>query len=421
MDFTVMNAESKTNPAVVKVIGTGGAGSNAVNRMIDAGVQFVDFIVANTDAQALEYSKTNTKLQIGAKLTGGLGAGGKPAVGEQAAVEDSEAIKAAISGANMLFITAGMGGGTGTGSAPVIAKIAKDAGILTVAVVTKPFSFEGPAKMKLAEEGIKKLSEHVDSLIVIPNQLLLKIVDKNTPITEAFSKADDVLRRAVQGISDLILKPGLMNVDLADVETAMRGQGNAHMCVGVASGENRAVIAATNAVDNPLLEDSGMEGAKNILVNISGSSSLTLTEVSEIMEVINQKADPNVLIKVGAWQDDSMGDSISVTLVATGFPASNFLEYTNRETSQSIFSKNETNSIGSGDFISANEYNLYKTKQPMLQGLEKRNSVNKSSSRTETVAEPKSTFLSDKNALYNIKLPSDDTDLDFPAYMRHRN
>jgi cell division protein ftsZ len=417
MDFNILNEDTGRSPAVIKVIGTGGAGSNAVNRMIDAGLQFVEFIVSNTDAQALAYSHAKMKLQIGAKLTSGLGAGGKPEVGEKAAVEDTEKIRQAISGANMLFITAGMGGGTGTGSAPIIAKIAKDEGILTVAVVTKPFGFEGPAKMKLAKEGIRKLSENVDSLIVIPNDALLKLADKQTTLTEAFMRADDVLRQAVQGISDLILKPGIMNVDLADVESAMRGQGNAHMGVGTASGENRAVNAATYAVDNPLLEDSGMEGAKNILVNISGSSSLTLSEISEIMTIINQKADPEVNIKVGAWQDEGMGDAISVTLVATGFPSSNFLDYANNDNKNLKQNPHGNDKIGSslGDFVTSREFSQMKTRQPVLSGLEKRNATQKTLDLHDEVAEPEKRFSAKS---LNVTLPPDDIDLDVPTFLR---
>jgi len=370
MDFNILDEDTGRSPAVIKVIGTGGAGSNAVNRMIDAGLQFVEFIVSNTDAQALAYSHAKMKLQIGAKLTSGLGAGGKPEVGEKAAVEDTEKIRQAISGANMLFITAGMGGGTGTGSAPIIAKIAKDEGILTVAVVTKPFGFEGPAKMKLAKEGIRKLSENVDSLIVIPNDALLKLADKQTTLTEAFMRADDVLRQAVQGISDLILKPGIMNVDLADVESAMRGQGNAHMGVGTASGENRAVNAATYAVDNPLLEDSGMEGAKNIL-----------------------------------------------TLVATGFPSSNFLDYANNDNKSLKQNPHGNDKIGSslGDFVTSREFSQMKTRQPVLSGLEKRNATQKTLDLHDEVAEPEKRFSAKS---LNVTLPPDDIDLDVPTFLR---
>lgn len=416
MDFSILDEDTSMSPAIIKVIGAGGAGSNAVNRMIDSGLQFVEFIVANTDAQALAYSNAKVKLQIGSKLTGGLGAGGKPEIGEKAAVEDTEKIKNAISGANMLFITAGMGGGTGTGSAPIIGKIAKDLGILTVAVVTKPFNFEGNAKMKLAKEGIRKLSEEVDSLIVIPNEALLKLSDKQTTLIEAFTRADDVLRQAVQGISDLILKPGIMNVDLADVESAMRGQGNAHMGVGTASGENRAVNAATYAVDNPLLEGSGMEGAKNILVNISGSESMGMHEINEIMSIINQKADPDVIIKVGAWQDEAMGDAISVTLVATGFQNPSFLDYANQDAGGVKSNVKDKMTSGIGDFVTSSEFNQMKNKPPVLQGLEKRNSIPRpfESSRKE-VAEPERKYIAKS---ISVSLPSDDIDLDIPTFLR---
>ena len=267
MDFSVMG-DAPVSPTVIKVIGAGGGGSNAVNRMIEEGLQHVEFIVANTDKQALSKSVAENKIVIGSKLTNGLGAGGKPEIGEKAAIEDSEAIANILKGADMVFVTAGMGGGTGTGAAPVIAKIAKEQGALTVGVVTKPFDFEGNTKKRLAEEGIRKLHENVDTLIVIPNQYLLKIVDKKTSISQAFKLADDVLRQGVQGISDLITHPGEVNIDFADVKTTMEGKGDAILGIGIGEGENRAVDAALKAIDNPLLEDSHIDGAKNILVNI---------------------------------------------------------------------------------------------------------------------------------------------------------
>ncbi|MDE6736154.1 MAG: cell division protein FtsZ, partial [Treponemataceae bacterium] len=250
------NALHDANPTVIKVIGCGGGGSNAVNRMIDAHIQNVDFIVLNTDLQALSKSKAPNRIQIGQKVTGGLGAGGKPAVGEQAAQEDTETIKNILKGANMVFVTAGMGGGTGTGSAPIVARIARELGALTVGVVTTPFSFEGSMRMRQAQEGIKKLHEEVDSLIVIPNQQLFKIVDKKLPIREAFLLADDVLRQGVQGISSIITQSGEVNTDFADVMTAMKDQGDAILGVGIGEGDNRAVDAATAAINNKLLEDS---------------------------------------------------------------------------------------------------------------------------------------------------------------------
>ena len=319
MDFSVVDKKT-ISPTIIKVIGVGGGGSNAVNRMISAGLENVDFIVANTDLQALNDSNAKEKIGIGSKLTGGLGAGGKPEVGEQAAIEDSDSIANVLKGADMVFVTAGMGGGTGTGAAPIIAKIAKEQGALTVGVVTKPFNFEGKNKMQLAENGIAKLHKEVDTLIVIPNQHLLKIVDKRTPIKQAFVLADDVLRQGVQGISDLITKPGEVNIDFADVKTTMEGKGDAILGVGVGVGDNKAVDAATNAINNPLLEDSHIEGAKNILINITGGEDLSLLEVEDAINIINSTADPDVLIIHGTTVDPNMTDKCMITVIATGFP-----------------------------------------------------------------------------------------------------
>jgi len=307
------------NATVIKVIGAGGGGSNAVNRMIEAGLRNVEFIVANTDLQALAKSRADVRLGLGAKVTHGLGAGGKPEVGEKAAIEDRAMIAEAVQGADMVFITAGMGGGTGTGSAPIIAEVAKEQGALTVAVVTKPFDFEGKVKMRLAEEGIEKLRQAVDTLIVIPNQHLLKVVEKRTPIREAFKLADDVLRQGVQGISDLITVAGDINIDFADVSTVMSGQGDAIMGIGYARGDNRAVEAAEKAVSNPLLEDARIDGAKNILINVTGGESFTLTEYEEIVGIITRNADPDALVISGIVSDDASEDEVSVTVIATGF------------------------------------------------------------------------------------------------------
>ncbi len=314
--------DSGANPTVIKVIGVGGGGSNAVNRMISVGLQNVQFIAVNTDLQALQNSQADIRLPLGTKLTGGLGAGGIPEVGEKAALEDKERIQDIVRGADMVFLTAGMGGGTGTGAAPVIASIAKDLGILTVAVVTKPFEFEGKKKMKLAEEGIRKLRQAVDTLIIIPNQHLLKIVDRKTPIKQAFLLADDVLRQGVQGISDLITKAGEINIDFADVRTIMKGQGDALMGIGVGHGDNRAVDAATNAINNPLLEDAHIEGAKGILVNVTGGNDFTLSEYEEILRIITANADEDALIIAGNTIDEMLDDEIRVTVIATGFPSS---------------------------------------------------------------------------------------------------
>ncbi len=311
--------EAYGSPTVIKVIGVGGGGSNAVNRMIAAGLENVEFCAVNTDLQALQRSNAEVRLPLGSELTGGLGAGGKPEIGEKAALEDKSEIQRVVQGADMVFITAGMGGGTGTGAAPVMAQVARDMGILTVAVVTKPFDFERSYKMRLADEGLAKLRDSVDTLIIIPNQHLLKIVDKKTPITQAFLIADDVLRQAVQGISDLITKPGEINIDFADVRTIMSGQGDALMGIGVGDGENRAVDAATSAINNPLLEDASIEGAKGILVNVSGGLDFTLSEYEEILNIITANADPDALIISGTAVDELMENEVKVSVIATGF------------------------------------------------------------------------------------------------------
>jgi cell division protein FtsZ len=289
--------------------------------MIDCGVKDVQFIGANTDVQALNRCRASLKLPLGSKLTMGLGAGGKPEVGEQAAMEDRDIIANALKGAHMVFVTAGMGGGTGTGAAPVIAQVARECGALTVGVVTKPFSFEGRYKMRLAEEGILKLRQAVDTLIVIPNDHLFKIVEKSTPIMEAFLKADDVLRQGVQGISDLITTHGDVNVDFSDVQTTMKDQGDALMGIGVGTGENRAQDAAAKAVENPLLEERSIEGAQHILVNVSGGENVSLMEYQEVMEYINRIVDPEVHTIIGCAVDPNLGDKIQVTVIATGFLA----------------------------------------------------------------------------------------------------
>jgi cell division protein FtsZ len=318
--------DAVASPTVIKVIGAGGGGSNAVNRMIASGLKNVQFIVANTDLQALSLSRAEIKLGLGAKVTHGLGAGGKPEVGEKAALEDKEAIAQALRGADMVFVTAGMGGGTGTGSAPVIAQIARDQGALTVGVVTMPFDFEGRAKARLAEEGIEKLRQAVDTLIVIPNQHLLKVVEKKTPIKQAFLVADDVLRQGVQAISDLITVPGEINIDFADVCTVMQGKGDAIMGIGFASGDNRAVEAAAKAINNPILEDARIEGATNILINVTGGEDFSLTEYQEIVDRITESADREFFQKQGLIIDPSVGDEVRVTVIATGFSRSSRAE-----------------------------------------------------------------------------------------------
>ncbi len=311
--------QNSTALTVITVVGVGGGGSNAVNRMISSGLQNVKFIAMNTDQQALQDSFATERIALGKKLTGGLGAGGNPDVGEKAALEDADAIKALLAGSDMVFVTAGMGGGTGTGAAPITAAISKELGILTVAVVTKPFNFEGERKQKLAEDGISKLRKQVDTLITIPNQHLLNIVEKDTPIREAFLVADDVLRQGVQGISDLITISGDINIDFADVRTIMKGRGDAIMGVGSGSGMNRAVDAATNAINNPLLEDANIEGAKGLLVNVTGGSNFALSEFEEVMSIITANADEDAQIISGTAVNDELGDALRVTVIATGF------------------------------------------------------------------------------------------------------
>jgi len=305
--------------AVIKVVGVGGGGTNAINRMIESGLKGVEFIAINTDAQQLAMSQADIKIHIGEKVTKGLGAGSNPEIGAQAAEESRDKIREALQGADMVFITAGKGGGTGTGAAPIIAEIAKEEiGALTVGVVTRPFKFEGRRRAIQAEEGIKKLKQKVDTLIVIPNDNLLAISDKKTSILEAFKMADDVLRQGVQGITDLITVPGLINLDFADVKAIMKDAGSALMGIGVASGDNRAVQAAELAITSPLLEES-IEGAKGILLNISGGPDLGIYEVHEAAEIIAKAADPDANIIFGAVIDESLGDQVKVTVIAAGF------------------------------------------------------------------------------------------------------
>nr|WP_273701935.1 cell division protein FtsZ [Tepidanaerobacter acetatoxydans] len=304
--------------ANIKVIGIGGGGNNAINRMIDAGLKGVEFISVNTDAQALYLSKADKKIQIGEKLTKGLGAGANPEIGKKAAEESKDIVEEALGGADMIFITAGMGGGTGTGAAPVIAEISKNLGILTVGVVTKPFSFEGKKRMANAELGISDIKNNVDTLITIPNDRLLSIAEKKTSMIDAFKMADDILRQGVQGISDLIAVPGLINLDFADVRTIMLSTGLAHMGIGKGSGESRAIEAAKQAISSPLLETS-IDGAKGVLLNITGGANLGLLEVNEAAELISSVADPEANIIFGAVIDEKLQDEIRITVIATGF------------------------------------------------------------------------------------------------------
>ncbi|HEY6332040.1 MAG TPA: cell division protein FtsZ [Blastocatellia bacterium] len=311
--------ELVTNGANIKVVGIGGGGGNAINRMIEAGIEGVEFMVANTDLQALKNSKAPIKLQIGERLTRGLGAGGDPEVGKQSALEDTEKIIEVLEGADMVFITTGLGGGTGTGAAPIIASLASELDALTVAVVTKPFPFEGRRRQRQATQGLDELRECVDTVITIPNERLLSAVSKGTPFIESFKLADDVLRQAVQGISDIITVPGLINVDFADVKAIMAGMGMALMGTGSASGDSRAVESTQRAISSPLLEETSIDGAKGLLVNITGGMDLTLFEVNEAMSIIHDQADPDANIIFGAVLNERLSDEMKITVIATGF------------------------------------------------------------------------------------------------------
>ena len=323
MDFDdENNIAMKDGTATIKVIGVGGAGNNAVNRMLDLGIKNVDFIAVNTDRQALQKSKANTKIQIGEKITRGLGAGANPDVGAQSAEESKQEITEVLRGADMVFVTAGMGGGTGTGAAPTVAGLAKEMGILTIGVVTKPFTFEGKKRLAQAERGIESLKGKVDTLIVIPNDKLLQVIDRKTSMAEAFMMADDILRQGVQGISDLITVTGAINLDFADVKTIMQNTGMAHMGIGFASGENKAEDAAKQAIQSPLLETT-IEGARGVIINVTGGIDLGLQEVNTAAELIQRSVDPEANIIFGTVVDESMNDEIQITVIATGFEDQN--------------------------------------------------------------------------------------------------
>ena len=334
--------------ATIKVIGVGGAGNNAVNRMVEAGIRNVEFVAINTDRQALSLSKANSKIQIGEKLTRGLGAGANPDIGAQAAEESRTEVAEALRGADMVFVTAGMGGGTGTGAAPIVAQTAKEMGILTIGVVTKPFTFEGKKRLFQADRGIDNLKGKVDTLVVIPNDKLLQVIDRKTSIVEASRMADDVLRQGVQGISDLIAVPGLINLDFADVKTIMLNQGMAHMGIGRASGENRAEDAAKQAIQSPLLETS-IEGARGVIINITGGSDIGLHEANTAAELVQRSADPEANIIFGTVTDDSMGDEIQITVIATGFEKED-----ERRANLDDLVKNRWNERGNANSVSRN-------------------------------------------------------------------
>lgn len=374
--------------ATIKVIGVGGGGNNAVNRMIEHGVQGVEFIAVNTDSQALNLSKAQTKLQIGEKLTRGLGAGANPEVGKKAAEESKEQIQEALKGADMVFVTAGMGGGTGTGAAPVIAETARELGALTVGVVTRPFTFEGRKRQGQAANGIMDLKEKVDTLIVIPNDRLLEIVDKNTPMLEAFREADNVLRQGVQGISDLIAVPGLINLDFADVKTIMSDRGSALMGIGIATGESRAAEAAKKAISSPLLETS-IDGAQGVLMNITGGMNLSLFEVNEAAEIVASAADQDVNMIFGSVINENLKDEIVVTVIATGFD------------DQAIL--NPTNQIGKGV------------------GQKRVRPTQPAGNQAPQATQPAEKIISQQEEETQRVVPVSNDELDVPAFIRNRN
>ena len=342
MDFGMiedMLKDEQQAPTDIKVIGVGGAGGNAVNRMIASGLKKVTFVAMNTDVQALQRSNAQIRMPIGKNLTGGLGAGGVPEVGQKAAEETTNEIEELLKGTDMVFITAGMGGGTGTGATPVVAEISRSLDVLTVAVVTTPFAFEGRKKILLAQAGIDKLRKQVDTLILIPNQYLLKVAENNTPIKQAFMMADDELRQGVQGISELITEPGEINIDFADVRTVMKGKGDALMGIGIGEGANRAVDAARQAISNPLLENAHISGAQSVLVNLAGGDGLTLQEYQDVVELITENCDPDALIIAGQAYNPELGEKIKVTVVATGFVSDNKEDLDSLRISQKRFDK----------------------------------------------------------------------------------
>lgn len=397
MDFDILDEllhDEQTTPTDIKVVGVGGAGGNAVNRMIASGLKKVTFVAMNTDIQALQRSNAQHKMPLGKQLTGGLGAGGVPEVGEQAAQESKEEIKELLNGTDMVFITAGMGGGTGTGGAAVIAEIARELGALTVAVVTTPFAFEGKKKLELALTGIERLRKHVDTLILIPNQYLLNIVENNTPIKKAFLLADDVLRQGVQGISELITEPGEINIDFADVRTVMKGRGDALMGIGVGEGSTRAVDAARAAINNPLLENAQIDGAKSVLVNLAGGDGLTLQEYQDVVELITENCAEDALIIAGQAFNPELGEKIKVTVVATGFDAPNPAHAVNKDQRQ---------------------HRMFSTEGPSLQGR-----FSSTMKKEEPVGEDVVKVNRWQDLQNRLGDSQDDTDLSFPAVLRYK-
>ena len=427
-----MEFEFDTNlqGAVIKVIGVGGAGNNAVNRMIAEGVQGVEFIVANTDTQALANSKAETKIQLGPKLTKGLGAGSLPDIGLKAAEESEERIREALSGADLIFVTAGMGGGTGTGAAPIVARIAKELGALTVGVVTRPFSFEGPKRGRYAAEGVAQMKANVDTLVTISNNRLLEIVDKKTPMLEAFREADNVLRQGVQGISDLIIAPGYVNLDFADVKTVMKDQGSALMGIGVASGENRTAEATKKAISSPLLEVS-IDGAEQILLNITGGSDLTLFEAQDASDIVAAAATNDVNIIFGTSINENLGDEVIVTVIATGIDEEHkSSKKTTARTSRSTLTPTTpttTKEIGNNPQTFQEKQVTPKKKAVVEEKQPEKDifgdwDIRREASVRETTTETDSPFSQKSfvEAPVETKYESDDT-LDTPPFFRRRN
>ena len=427
-----MEFEFDTNlqGAVIKVIGVGGAGNNAVNRMIAEGVQGVEFIVANTDTQALANSKAETKIQLGPKLTKGLGAGSLPDIGLKAAEESEERIREALSGADLIFVTAGMGGGTGTGAAPIVARIAKELGALTVGVVTRPFSFEGPKRGRYAAEGVAQMKANVDTLVTISNNRLLEIVDKKTPMLEAFREADNVLRQGVQGISDLIIAPGYVNLDFADVKTVMKDQGSALMGIGVASGENRTAEATKKAISSPLLEVS-IDGAEQILLNITGGSDLTLFEAQDASDIVAAAATNDVNIIFGTSINENLGDEVIVTVIATGIDEEHkSSKKTTARTSRSTLTPTTpttTKEIGNNPQTFQEKQVTPKKKAVVEEKQPEKDifgdwDIRREATVRETTTETDSPFSQKSfvEAPVETKYESDDT-LDTPPFFRRRN
>ncbi|GAW99363.1 cell division protein FtsZ [Secundilactobacillus mixtipabuli] len=410
MEFSLDSTQNRG--ADIKVIGVGGGGGNAVNRMITEDVKGVEFIVANTDVQALESSKAETKIQLGPKLTRGLGAGSNPEIGAKAAQESEDQISEALAGADMVFVTAGMGGGTGNGAAPVVAKLAKEQGALTVGVVTRPFTFEGPKRSRFAAEGVAAMKENVDTLIVIANNRLLEIVDKKTPMMEAFQEADNVLRQGVQGISDLITSPGYVNLDFADVKTVMQDQGAALMGVGSANGENRTEDATKKAISSPLLEVS-IDGAEQVLLNITGGPDLSLFEAQSASEIVSQSATSDVNIIFGTSIDENLGDEVRVTVIATGIDKKKRSAATRTARRLADGTTPVNNTRHDEDTSQMDTFNADQSGQPQASTGSRR----PDSSEFDGVSKPDfSVFNNDDSSTAS----ADDTSLDTPPFFKHR-